>query len=89
MHAGPVVMLRLLDHRGANRIELDIVIGGKKISTRIDQTGLETSFPQRSGAPMATVEGSDLGLALWRIANDTWPDSSELMRRCTWSPIRA
>lgn len=63
MHAGPVVMLRMLDHRGANGVELDIAVRGKKVVIRVDQAGFEASFPQRSGASMAVVEGRHIRLA--------------------------
>ena len=62
MHAGPVVMFGPLDHRGANRVELDIPIRGEQVAVRVDQTGFEASFPQRSSASMATVESGDISL---------------------------
>lgn len=55
-------MFGLLDHRGTNRVELDIPIRGQQVAIRVDQAGFEASFPQRSGASMATVEGSDVSL---------------------------
>lgn len=62
MHARPVVMFGSLDHGGTHRIELDIPIRGEQVVIRVDQAGLEASFPQRSAASMATVEGSDVSL---------------------------
>lgn len=51
-----------LDHRGTNRVELDIPIRGEQVAVRVDQTGFEASFPQRSSASMATVESGDISL---------------------------
>lgn len=62
MHARPVVMFGSLDHRSTHRIELDIPIRGEQVAIRVDQAGLEASFPQRSAASMATVESSDVSL---------------------------
>lgn len=62
MHAGPVVMLRLLDHRGANRVEFDIAVCGQEVAIRVDQAGFESSLPQRSGTSMTAIEGGDVSL---------------------------
>lgn len=63
MHAGPVVMLGLLDHRGTNGVELDIPIRGEQVAVRVDETGFEASFPQGSAASMAAVECCDVRLS--------------------------
>lgn len=57
------MMFGPLDHRGSNRVEFDVAVRGEQVAIRVDQAGLETSFPQRSAASMAAVECGDIGLA--------------------------
>ena len=80
-------MVRPLDHGGSNRVEFDIAVRGKQVAIRVDQAGLEASFLQRSAAPMATVEGGDVGLADLAHGQRYLPVSPELMGRCAWLPI--
>lgn len=43
--ARPFVVRRIIDHRGAHRVELDVSVDGQGIALRVDQAGSEAAFP--------------------------------------------
>lgn len=62
--ARPGMFLRGGDHRGANRVELDVAVDRQEVSIGIDKAGFEAPFPQRPGTTVAAVEGLHVALPM-------------------------
>jgi hypothetical protein len=61
--ARPTVLGAIFGQVGSDGIELDIAVAGERIVVGMDQCGLEASFPQSPGAPLASVEAADVAVA--------------------------
>jgi len=63
VHAGPALLFRQRNHRGAYRIQFDISAYHQCITIRFDQAGLEPTLPQGARPTMTLVEELDVALA--------------------------
>ena len=63
VHTRPTIVLRLLDHGGAYRVELDVAHDSQQVALTLHRTRLEASLPQRAAAPVFKVECLHVGLA--------------------------
>lgn len=63
VHAGPAILLRQRNHRGAHRIQFDISAYHQCVTIKFDQAGLEPILPQGARLTMTVVEELDIALA--------------------------
>ncbi len=63
VHAGPAILFRQRNHRGAHRIQFDISAYHQCVAIRLDQAGLEPTLPQGGRPTMTVVEELDVILA--------------------------
>ena len=54
--AGPAVSRRVVGHTGTDRIEVDVPVAAQDIAFAVDQAGLISAFPQRSGTLVSCME---------------------------------
>lgn len=58
--AGPGVSRRVVGHASADRIEVDVPVAAQDIAFAVDQAGLVSTFPQRSGTLAPSVKLTDV-----------------------------
>ena len=58
--AGPAVVARVGDHRGAQRIEFDVAVAVHQVVAITDQAGLVAALPQRARAVVGDVDIADI-----------------------------
>ena len=58
--AGPAVVARIGDHRGAQRIEFDVAMAMHEVVTFADQACLVAAFPQRAAAVVRVVDVANI-----------------------------
>lgn len=63
VHARPGIAFRVVDHAGADRIELDVAVDRQQIPLAVDEARLEATLPKRAGSPMAAIERLHVAMA--------------------------
>ena len=61
--ARPAVVLRLVDHAGADGVEFDVAVAGKDVVFGLCEAGAEAAFPQRAATLVGAVDILDVTLS--------------------------
>jgi hypothetical protein len=54
--AAPAIVCRVIHHRRANGVELDVALTGQKMAVRMHHRGLVAAIPECSGTPVGAVD---------------------------------
>lgn len=63
MVAGPTILVRIGDHRGAQGIEFDMAVAVHDVVATVDRTGLVATFPQCAAAVIPVIDVADIAPA--------------------------